>query len=150
MKYWLMKSEAEMFSIDDFRKDKKAIWTEVRNYQARNFMRDDMKAGDLFLFYHSSSEPSGVAGVGKILKTGVPDPTAIDPKSEYFDPKALKDNVWITVEVGFVEKLPKFVSLAEIKSNPGLRGIMVAEKGSRLSVQPVSAEHFKEILKIAK
>jgi predicted RNA-binding protein with PUA-like domain len=103
--YWLMKSEAEMYSIDDFKKDKKTIWTEVRNYQARNFMRDNMSVGDYFFFYHSSSEPSGIAGLGKVSKTGIGDPTALDSKGEYYDPKATKENnPWITVEVSFVKK----------------------------------------------
>lgn len=145
-----MKSEAEMYSIDDFAKDKKTVWTEVRNYQARNFMRDKMQPGDLFLFYHSSSEPSGAAGLGKILKTGVPDPTALDRSSEYFDPKATKtNNPWICVEVGFVRKFKRIVTLAEIKNNQNLKGIMVAQRGSRLSIQPVSKTHFDEIVRMA-
>jgi len=139
-----------MYSIDDFAKDKKTVWTEVRNYQARNFMRDQMHPGDRFLFYHSSSEPSGAAGVGEILKTGVADPTALDRKSEYYDPKAMAaNNPWITVEVGFVRKFSRVIALAEIKTNPKLQGIMVAQKGSRLSIQPVSKAHFDEIRRMA-
>lgn len=145
-----MKSEAAMFSIDDFARDKETIWTEVRNYQARNFMRDKMRAGDLFLFYHSSSEPSGAAGIGKITQTGVADPTALDRGSEYFDPKATKaNNPWICVKVGFVKKFKRIIPLAEIKSNPKLKGVMVAARGSRLSVQPLSKVHFEEIVKMA-
>ncbi len=147
--YWLMKSEAEMYSIDDFAKDKKSIWTEVRNYQARNCMRDQMNVGDYFFFYHSSSEPSGIAGIGKVSKTGIGDPTALDKKSEYFDPKATKENnPWTTVEVEFVKKFPKIISLAEIKGNKKLSKMMVVQKGSRLSVQPVKSEEFEEVLKM--
>ncbi len=151
MRYWLLKSEAEMYSIEHFKKDKKTIWTEDRNYQARNFMRDEMKPQDLFLFYHSSSEPSGVFGFGKISKTGVSDPTALDKKSEYFDPKATKENnPWICVEALFVEKFLRPITLAEIKANKKLKGILVAKRGMRLSVIPISKEHFEEILKSAK
>ena len=147
--YWLMKSEAEMFSIDDFAKEKKTIWTEVRNYQARNSMRDNMSVGDYFFFYHSSSEPTGIAGIGKISKTGIGDPTALDKKSEYFDPKAtVKNNPWTTVEVQFVNKFPKIITLAEVKANRALSKMVLVQRGSRLSVQPVTAKEFEEVLKM--
>jgi predicted RNA-binding protein with PUA-like domain len=147
--YWLMKSEAEMFSINDFKKEKRTIWTEVRNYQARNLMRDGMTVGDYFLFYHSSSEPTGVAGLGIIAKTGIPDPTALDKTSEYFDKKAtLANNPWVTVEVKFIEMLPRVITLAEIKLNPILKKMTLVQKGSRLSIQPVKKEEFMEILKM--
>jgi predicted RNA-binding protein with PUA-like domain len=149
MNYWLLKSEAEMFSIDDFKKDKSTIWTEVRNYQARNYMRDGMKPGDLFLFHHSSSDPSGVAGTGKILKTGIGDPTALDKKSEYYDAKASRDNnPWITVEVGFGKKFARFVSLDDIRANKKLKDMGVIRRGNRLSVQPVTKAEFEEILRM--
>lgn len=148
--YWLMKSEAEMYSIDDFKKDKSTLWTEVRNYQARNIMRDSMSVGDYFLFYHSNSNPSGVYGIGKILEKGLSDPTALDKKSEYYDPKATpKNNPWATVKVGFVYKFPKEISLAQIKANKRLSKMVVVQPGSRLSVQPVKEEEFSEILKMA-
>jgi predicted RNA-binding protein with PUA-like domain len=148
--YWLMKSEAEMFSIDDFKKEKTTIWTEVRNYQARNTMRDLMSLGDYFLFYHSSSDPSGVFGVGRIASTGIGDPTALDKKSHYFDPKATKDNnPWVTVEVEFIEKFSRGISLEELKQNEKLSKMLVLQKGSRLSVQPVRPEEFQEILRMA-
>ncbi|MDB4940115.1 MAG: hypothetical protein JWO40_540 [Candidatus Doudnabacteria bacterium] len=139
-----------MYSIDDFKKDQDTVWTEVRNYQARNFLRDSISVGDYFFFYHSSSEPSGIAGVGKILRTKIGDPTALDKKSEYFDPKATKEhNPWSTVEVQFVEKFPAVITLAEVKQNKKLSKMVVAQKGSRLSVQPVKADQFEEIMNMA-
>lgn len=148
-RYWLMKSEAEMYSIGDFRRDRRTVWTEVRNYQARNMMRDDMSVGDYFLFYHSSSNPSGVYGFGKISKTGIGDPTALDKSSEYYDPKATAaNNPWTTVEVECVASLAHPVSLAELKTNPKLKKMVVLQKGSRLSVMPVTAEEFHTVLEM--
>jgi predicted RNA-binding protein with PUA-like domain len=145
-----MKSEAEMYSIDDFAKGKKTIWTEVRNYQARNMMRDAMQVGDYFFFYHSNAKPSGIFGIGRIAKTGMQDPTALDAKSEYFDPKASKDNnPWITVEVEFVRTFAVPVTLEAIKSNKKLAKMVVVQRGSRLSVQPVLESEFQEILPMA-
>jgi predicted RNA-binding protein with PUA-like domain len=146
-KYWLLKSEPSAYSIDDFKRDGTTIWEGVRNYQARNFMRDEMSVGDLFLFYHSNTESTGVVGVGEIAAVGVVDPSALDPKSDYFDPKATKDkNVWITVRVAFVKKLPEIITLEKIKQDIVLKKMMVAQKGIRLSVQPVTPEAFKSIV----
>lgn len=148
--YWLMKSEAEMYAIDDFAREKKTVWTEVRNYQARNMMRDSMRVGDYFFFYHSSSKPSGVFGIGRILKTGIGDPTALDAHSEYFDPKAAADkNPWITVQVEFIKKFERPVTLEAIKGNKNLSKMAVVQRGSRLSVQPVSEPEFQEILRMS-
>ena len=143
MNYWLLKSEAEMYSIDDLARDRQTLWTEVRNYQARNFLRDSMKIGDQILFYHSNANPSGVAGVGFVSGVPVQDPTATDPKSEFYDPKTKHTkNVWVSVPITFETKFKHFVTLEEIKMNTSLDGILVASKGSRLSVQPVSKAHF--------
>jgi predicted RNA-binding protein with PUA-like domain len=147
--YWLMKSEAEMYSIGDFRRDRRTIWTEVRNYQARNMMRDQMHVGDHFLFYHSNSNPSGVYGFGKVSKTGIGDPTALDRKSEYYDPKATKaNNPWVTVEVECIASLPHPVSLAELKRDRKLAKMPLLQKGSRLSVMPITSEEFHEVLSL--
>lgn len=145
-RYWLMKSEGDCYSIDDLKRDKKTAWTEVRNYQARNFMRDDMQMGDLVLFYHSNSDPNGVYGIAKIASKAHADETAFDKKSEYYDPKATKENpIWVCVDVAFLKKFKEPVTLGELKADPKLKGMLVQEKASRLSVQPVSEAHFKHI-----
>jgi len=142
MKHWLMKTEPDVFSIDDLAKRRRGPWDGVRNYQARNFMRD-MKVGDLILFYHSSTEPPGVAGLARVSREAYPDHTAWDPKSNYFDPKSTKDKpVWMMVDVEFVEKFPHFISLDALRSRPELEGMTVLRRGTRLSVQPVSEVHF--------
>lgn len=149
-RHWLIKSEPAVYSIDDLARDGRTRWEGVRNYQARNHLRA-MAEGDLALFYHSSAEPSGVAGVVRIAKAAYPDPTALDPKSEYHDPKATKaDPRWSLVDVEFVEKLPRVVPLQELKDDPKLDGMEVTRRGSRLSVTEVSAAHFNHVLAIAK
>jgi predicted RNA-binding protein with PUA-like domain len=146
MNYWLIKSEGSCYSINDLQKDKKIAWTGIRNYQARNFMRDNMKVGDLALFYHSSSEPTGVYGIAKVISKSHTDETALDKKDEHYDPKSTKENpIWMCVDMAFVKKFKEPVTLSEIKIDPKLEGIMVAQKGSRLSIQPVSEKHFKYI-----
>lgn len=146
MNYWLMKSEPDVFSIDDLKKKKTSGWDGVRNYQARNFMRDDMKLGDLILFYHSSCEVPGVSGLAKVSKTSHPDPSQFDAKSEYYDPKATKENPrWFMVEVAFVEKFDHVVTLTEIKNTKGLDKMPLVQKGSRLSINPVTEQEFKII-----
>ncbi len=156
MKYWLIKSEGDCYSIDDLKKDKVAPWTGVRNFQARNFMRDDMKKGDLILYYHSNSEPSGVYGVAKVVGNAHSDDTAFDPNDEHYDPDSImnqfegKDPTWVCVDVSFVEKFKKPVSLETIKKDKELKKMLVAKTGQRLSVMPVEEKHFKEILKLAK
>ena len=146
MNYWLMKSEPDVFSIDDLKKKKKSGWDGVRNYQARNYMRDDMKLGDLVLFYHSSCEIPGVAGLAKVSKTSHPDPSQFDSKSEYYDPKATKEAPrWFMVEVEFVEKFSHVVTLSTLKDTKGLDKMPLVQKGSRLSINPVSASEFKII-----
>lgn len=149
--YWLIKSEADCYSIDDLAKDKTAAWTGIRNYQARNFMRDQMKPGDLCLFYHSSAEPSSVAGVAEVCSAPHADETAFDKKDEHYDPKSSRENpTWMCVDVTFVEKFDQPVTLHRIKIDPKLAGIAVAQKGSRLSIQPVSKTHFEYIVKLGR
>lgn len=150
MKYWLMKSEPDVFSIDDLKRVKREPWNGVRNYQARNFMRE-MKLGDRILFYHSNAAEIGVVGVMEVLKEAYPDPTQFDPKSEYFEPASKKEDPrWSLVDVGFVEKFPRVVSLEELKGLPELEGMALLRKGNRLSVIPVEAAQFKKILARAK
>lgn len=146
MKYWLMKSEPGSYSIDDLQKDKRTTWEGVRNYQARNFMRDEMKVGDLALFYHSNALPSGVAGICEITKVGIPDDTSWNPKSKYYDPKTDPDNPrWIMVEVKFVKKFPAIIPLSELRKAPELKEMMILKKGSRLSITPLKKREFDYI-----
>ena len=148
MNHWLMKTEPDVFSIDDLARRKTAPWDGVRNYQARNHMKS-MAVGDLILFYHSSTEPPGVAGVARVAKTAYPDNTAWDKKSEYYDPRSTPEKpVWFMVDVAFVEKFSRFVELDELRKDPSLEGLLVIRKGMRLSVQPVSAAHFDIIRKL--
>ncbi len=145
--YWLLKTEPSSYSIDDFKKEKKTSWTGVRNYQARNFIRS-MKKGDLFLFYHSGDNPPAVTGIGKVLADAYPDPTQFDTKDSHFDPKATKEKpLWSTVDVGFKQKLKEPFGLPLIKADSSLKNMMVAQRGSRLSVQPVLEKHFHFFIK---
>lgn len=149
-KYWLMKSEPDVYSIEDLKKDRKTYWDGVRNYQARNFMRDQMKKGDGVLFYHSNAAPPGVAGVAKIAKEGYPDHTAFDPKDPHYDPKSSPgDPRWFMVDVEFVEKFDQLVPLKTLKEHPGLQD-MVVNKRSRLSVQPVQPDEFEIVCKLGR
>jgi len=149
--YWLMKSEPDTFGIDDLVRVGVEPWTGVRNYTARNFMRDQMKVDDLALFYHSSVDPPGVVGIARIARTGVVDETQFDPASPYYDPGSKRDAPrWICVDVAFVEKLPRQVALDELRANPALAGMLVLQRGMRLCVQPVSPAHYKAIVAMAK
>lgn len=146
--YWLMKSEGSCYSIDDLRRDKKTPWSGVRNYQARNFMLRDMKKGDLVLFYHSNSNPSGVYGIGKVVSEAHPDETQFDIKDGHYDPKASRHKpIWYCVDIAFVKKFKIPISLHMIKFSPKLEDMLVRATGSRLSIQPVSAKHFHHIHK---
>lgn len=148
MSYWLMKSEAEVFSIDDLRRAPKQTsgWDGVRNFEARNFMKR-MKKGDLAFFYHSNSDPSGIAGVCKVSREAYPDPTQFDPKNVHYDPKAKKDApTWFQVDVTFVKAFPKVIALDELRANPALEG-MALFKRSRLSVQPVTPDEWAAVAK---
>lgn len=148
MRYWLMKSEPESYSIDDLKKEKVACWDGVRNYQARNMMRDEMKVGDRVLFYHSNAKPPGVVGVAEVCSGPYPDPTAWDPKSPYFSEKSAPDNpIWIMVDIKFVSKLPQIVSLDEIRTIAACKDMLLLKKGQRLSIQPIEKKHFDAITK---
>jgi predicted RNA-binding protein with PUA-like domain len=147
--HWLFKSEPDVFSIDDLRRDAVTAWEGVRNYQARNFLRDTARIGDLVLFYHSNADPTGVAGVAKIVKAGYPDPSALDKQSPYHDPKATRDaNPWVMVDLAFVQAFRRVVTLDELRSDPRLDGLLVTKRGQRLSIQPVTPEHFQVIVKL--
>lgn len=152
MNYWLMKSEPGECSVDDALAAPKATvpWVGVRNYQARNFMRDEMKAGDLVLFYHSNAEPPGVAGVAKVHGEPIPDPSQFDKKSEYYDAGSSKaEPRWMMAQLAFVERFEKVVPLEVLKADQALVGMPVLAKGQRLSVQTVSPAHFARVLKLA-
>lgn len=148
--YWLMKTEPEVYSIDHLAKTGRGSWDGVRNFQARNHMRA-MRNGDLVLFYHSSTEPPGVAGIARVCREAYPDPTQFDPKHDHYDPKSKRDDPrWDMVDVELVEKLPAFVTLAQLKADPALAKMLVVKRGMRLSVQPVERAHFAHVLKLGK
>ena len=147
MNHWLMKSEPEAFSIDDLKRNKQEPWDGVRNYQARNFMRDGMRPGDKVFFYHSNCAVPGIVGIAAVATDAYPDPSQFDPKSNYFDPGSSRDNPrWMLVDVKFVKKLKRTISLDEMKNDPALDGMPLLRKGNRLSVMPVDAAHWKYIL----
>ena len=149
-RHWLMKSEPDSYSIDTLQRDGRTSWEGVRNYQARNLMRDDMQVGDPVLFYHSGANPPGVAGLAKIARTAYPDRTALDPDSHYFDPKATEEDPrWVMVDIEFVERFPEVVPLGVLHEEPGLEEMLVNRK-SRLSVQPVTAEEYEIVRRIGR
>ena len=144
-----MKSEPDVFSIDDLKKKKTELWDGVRNYQARNFMMKDMKVGDQVLFYHSNAKPPGVAGIATVSAEAKPDPTQFDAKSEYHDPKASKEKPrWFCVEVKYKSHLTHYLSLDEIRQEDQLSEMALLQKGQRLSIQPVDKKHFDHICKL--
>ena len=150
-KYWLVKSEPSEFSIDDLEKSKNKItyWDGVRNYQARNFLRDEMKKGDFVLYYHSNADPNAVVGYCEIVKEGYPDFTAFDPDNIHYDPKSSKDNpTWIMVDIKLKKKFKDPVTLRSIKENAVLKNMKLVQRGNRLSVMPVSKKEFDTILKM--
>lgn len=149
MKYWLMKSEPDVFSIDDLKQKKTTMWDGVRNYQARNFMMKDMEKGDQVLFYHSNTKPPGVAGLATVSKEAQPDVTAFDKNSEYYDSKSTEEKPrWFCVEVKYSKKFNKYVSLADIKERKSLSEMKVVQKGMRLSIQPVTKKEFETLCKM--
>lgn len=151
MAYWLMKSEPDTYGIDDLIRDGVNMWEGCRNYTVRNFLRDEMKPGDLALFYHSNDKPSGIVGVMEIVGEPYPDPTQWDPSSDYYDEKSPKDNPrWFVRDVKFVEKFSRVISLDELKETPGLEQMLVVRKGQRLSVMPVTADEWAVVMKLAK
>lgn len=151
MQYWLMKSEPDVFGIDDLAKcpNQTDHWDGIRNYMARNFMRDEMKVGDEVLFYHSNAKPPHVAGLAKIVSEPYPDHTALDAESNYFDPKSSVENTrWVMVDVKFVRKFKNIVPLADIKANQSLEKMQLRTHG-RLSISKVTEEEWYEIFRMA-
>ena len=145
--HWLMKSEPDTFSIDDLKARGSEPWDGVRNYQARNFMRDGMRMGDGVFFYHSNCAEPGIVGLAKVASEAYPDPSQFDPKSDYFDPGASRDNPrWMLVDVAFVRKLKRTITLKELQALPSLAEMALVRKGNRLSVMPVTAAEWKIIL----
>ncbi len=150
MAYWLMKSEPGEFSIDDLyrRPERSEHWDGVRNYQARNFMRD-MKKGDQVLFYHSNCETPGVVGIARVVREAYPDHTAFDPDDPHYDPKSDPENPrWLMVDVQYVRKLRRTIPLQELKENPELAAMALVRKGNRLSVMPVSEAEWQAVLEM--
>jgi predicted RNA-binding protein with PUA-like domain len=151
MAYWLFKSEPTTFSIDDLIKSphQTTHWEGVRNYQVRNMLRDDIQVGDEVFFYHSNCTPPGIVGTMKIVKKGYPDASAWDKKSQYFDPKSSSENpIWYRVDVSFIKKFKKIISLDDIKQHPDLKNMLIVRKGNRLSITPVTTQEWKTILKM--
>ncbi|MEC7706412.1 MAG: EVE domain-containing protein [Candidatus Thermoplasmatota archaeon] len=149
MLFWLMKSEPHVYPWEQLVEDGDTHWDGVRNYQARNIMRDDMQVGDFVLFYHSNCKPPHVAGIARVCREAYPDFTALDPDSNYFDPKSSPDNPrWMMVDIEAVEPLSEIVSLGDMRENELLEGMPLLRKGQRLSVQSVSEQHFKTVCRM--
>lgn len=149
MAHWLMKSEPDAYSIDELERDEQEPWDGIRNYQARNMMRDKMKVGDDVFFYHSSCKVPAVVGLAKIASKAYPDPTQFDPEAKYYDPKSSPDNPrWMLVEVAFVRKTKRSITLKELKAHPGLSDFRLNMRGNRLSIFPVSKEHWDIVLSL--
>ncbi|MEZ6137164.1 MAG: EVE domain-containing protein [Pirellulaceae bacterium] len=151
-RFWLLKSEPDVFSIDDLATSPRqtTYWDGVRNYQARNTLRDDMKIGDQVLFYHSNSKPPGIAGVAEVVREGYPDFTAWDEDDPHFDPKSDKNNpTWMMVDIKLIEKFPRELGLPQLREMPELADMVLLRRGSRLSVQPVTPQEFEAVLTAA-
>lgn len=152
-RHWLMKSEPDVFSFEDLMRapSQTTLWEGVRNYQARNFMVNEMAVGDKVLFYHSNADPSGIAGIAEVVGPAQVDITALDPESEYFDPKSTTANPrWFAVSVGRPAKFSRFLSLQDLKIISGLQDMLVVRKGQRLSILPVSPQEFRIIVTLGK
>jgi predicted RNA-binding protein with PUA-like domain len=151
IRYWLFKSEPSTFSIDDLANapQKTTGWEGVRNYQARNFLRDEVKKGDKVFFYHSSCPQPAIVGIAEVVREGYPDPTAFDATSPYYDPKSTIDNPrWFRVDIKLKDKFPQILSLAALRENPKLASFTLLQKGNRLSVMPLTAEQWQTIIKM--
>jgi predicted RNA-binding protein with PUA-like domain len=150
MNHWLLKTEGDIYPIEQLEKDKKTPWSGVRNFRARNYMRDDMRVGNLCLFYHSSCKVPGVYGIAKVASAAYPDPSQFDKKSEYYDPKSNEENpTWMLVDIAFLRKLKYPLDAIALKKEPELRD-MLLWKIPRLSIQPVSPEQFRHIEKLTR
>ena len=153
MNYWLMKTEPSVFSLRELADcpNKTAEWEGIRNYQARNLMRDEMKAGDGILFYHSATKVPAVVGTAVIVREAYPDDTAWSPESKYFDPKSSPENPrWVMVDIRFEQEFAEPLGLAELRENPKLKDMMLLRKGMRLSIQPVTRQEFEAVLAMAR
>ena len=149
MHYWLMKSEPESFSIDDLKRKRREPWDGVRNYQARNFMRDRMRVGDKVFFYHSACAEPGIVGIAAVASTAYPDPSQFDPKSKYYDAASSRvEPRWMLVDVKFVRKLKRTITLEELKSHDELADMVLTRRGNRLSVMPVEKMEWDFILSL--
>lgn len=149
MAYWLVKSEPDVYSIDDFKRDRVTTWDKVRNYQARNFLRN-MQVREEVLFYHSSTDPSGVSGLARVKKLAYADPSQFDKAGDYFDSKATpKEPRWFCPDIEFVRKFKKLITLDELRAESKLKNMLLLKRGSRLSVQPVSQAEFEKIMELA-
>ncbi len=148
--YWLFKSEPTSYSIDDLAQDKTTHWDGVRNYQARNMLRDDVQVGDKVLFYHSNADPPAIAGTAEVVKVGYPDHTQFDPEGRHYDEKADPDNpTWFMVDIKFLQKFPEPVDREKLSSDDTTKNMTVLAKGSRLSILPVTADEWKAVHKLA-
>ncbi len=151
MACWLFKSEPSVYSIDDLRRERRTFWDGVRNYQARNFLRDAIAVGDDVLFYHSNAQPPAVAGLARVVKAGSPDATALDPKHDHYDPKSSRENpIWYGVDIAFVEEFENPPSLETLRGVTGLAKMALLQKGSRLSIQPVTPAECRIVLALAR
>lgn len=149
-RYWLMKSEPQVFSIADLQRDGQTCWDGVRNYQARNFMRDDMRLDDGVLFYHSNARPMGIYGIARVVREAYPDHTAFNPADKHYDPRSdPQDPTWMMVDIAYVGTFEPPIALATLKETPGLEKMGVIQRGSRLSVQPVTAQEWEIIMRLA-
>ncbi len=149
---WLFKTEPSTFSFDDLwnAPGRTTAWDGVRNYQARNMLRDEIKKGDLVFVYHSSSDPTGIAGIAEVVREGYPDPTALDPKDPHYDPKSKAESPsWYLVDIRAVKALPRLITLEELRKVKGLEKMVLLQRGSRLSVQPVRPEEWEIISSIS-
>ena len=150
-RYWLMKCEPAAYTIDDLQRDGRTSWEGVRNYQARNFMRDEMQEGEPVLFYASNADPSGVTGLARIARAGYPDAFAWKRGHKYFDAASTPEKpVWYSVDIEFVERFPAIVRLDQLKTTRGLEKMMVIQKGSRLSVQPVTRQEYDIVVRLGR
>ena len=148
--FWLLKSEPNTYSIDDLRRDGTTCWSGVRNFQARNFMRDQMRIGDGILFYHSNVPPMGVSGFAEVVRVGYPDQTAWNPKDLHYDPKSLPDSpIWFMVDIRYVRHCRTVITLAQMKAHPALQKMVVVQRGTRLSVQPVRPNEWEVVSSLA-
>lgn len=149
--FWLVKTEPETYSIDDLARDRRTWWEGVRNYQARNLMRDSMRVGDEVIVYHSNADPPAAVGLARVSRPAAADATALDPRSDQFDPKATPaEPIWLCVELEFVERFSRPVPLAEIRATAGLERLPLLQKGQRLSVQPVGGREFAVLVRLGR